>query len=181
MTRSTYITLLADILETTSKDEFAGRNCRTTEKYMRRPATPLEMPSKCSLEDWRLLTRYLHQDCPGNSAFALEVAAKRRCTPLVASFEESAESSSQGPEIGHTIFADSRTSDGPCHPEHADQMLRLSGRFLASFSHSNDIPLAAVSTMTSSWSRALQLALDDHAVSHMLDDGSSHTDSIIRK
>lgn len=181
MTRSTYVTLLADILEAISKDEFAGGNCRTSEKYKWRPSTPLKMSCKCSSEDWRLLTQYLHRDCPGNPAFALEVAAKRRCTPLVASFDESAESSSQGPEIGHTIFADSRTSDGPCHPEHADQMLRLSGRFLASVTHSNDVSLAAVSTMTSSWSRALQLALDDHAVSHMLDDGSSHTDSSIRK
>ncbi|KAI4089386.1 MAG: hypothetical protein LQ339_008555 [Xanthoria mediterranea] len=163
MTRSTYVTLLADILEAISKDEFAGGNCRTSEKYKWRPSTPLKMSCKCSSEDWRLLTQYLHRDCPGNPAFALEVAAKRRCTPLVASFDESAESSSQGPEIGHTIFADSRTSDGPCHPEHADQMLRLSGRFLASVTHSNDVSLAAVSTMTSSWSRALQLALDDHA------------------
>lgn len=173
--------MLADILETISKDDLAVRPCPTAEKYKWRSFTPLKMPSKCSSDDWRLLTQYIHQDCPGNPAFALEVAAKRRCTPFIARFDQNAESNSQEPEIGQTIFADLGTSGGPYHPEHADRMLRQTGKFLATFSHSNDNLPAAVSTMISSWSRALQLALDDHAVSLILDDGYSHAEILIRK
>ncbi|KAL8645259.1 MAG: hypothetical protein Q9226_007379 [Calogaya cf. arnoldii] len=139
-------------------------NAIENDKHEWRSLTPLKIPSsKVSSDDWRSFTRYLYRDCPTNSAFALEAAAKRRCRPLVGRFDGSTESSFQGPDISETIFADTGAHGGSSHPEHADRMLRMTGKFLSSLTRESPSLPVAVGEMMVSWARALQLALDDHA------------------
>lgn len=142
ITRSAYINLLADLFVAISKDN-----------------------SQCSSEGWQLFTQYLREDCPENPAFALEAAAKRRCRPLVGRFEESVYGNALEPDISQTIFANMSTSGGPHHSEHADQLLRKTGRFVSSLMPEDGNLTATVDEMVAAWSRALQLALDDNAVS----------------
>lgn len=152
ITRSTYITLLADMFEGISEDKFKFCN-------------------RYSSDGWQLFTQYIHEHCPEYPAFALEVAEKRRCRLLIRRFEESVDGISVEPDISQTIFANMSDSGVPHHPEHADQMLRKTGRFMSSLIKEDINLTATVTEMIATWSRALQLALDDDAVSLPLSDG----------
>ncbi|KAL8672193.1 MAG: hypothetical protein Q9168_003325 [Polycauliona sp. 1 TL-2023] len=163
ITRSTYVALLVDILRRINTADQAQGLYSTTEKHKSRSLTPFKMPSKCSSNNWQLFTHYIHQECPENPAFALENAAKRRCRPLVGSFDETVESSSEEPDVSQTIFIDMGASGGPLHPEHADLMLHKTGRYLCIRSQGIAKSPPSFEDMIASWSRALQLAIDDHA------------------
>ncbi|KAL8894426.1 MAG: hypothetical protein Q9192_004333, partial [Flavoplaca navasiana] len=134
----------ADMFEAISKDNFKDCN-------------------QCSLDGWQLFTHYLEEDCPENPAFALEVVAKRRCRRLVGKFEETVDGNSVEPDISQTIFADMSASGVSHHPEHADQMLRKTGRFMSSLIKEDTNLTATVDAVVAAWSKALQLALDDNA------------------
>ena len=118
-----------------------------------------------SLDGWQLFTHYLHEGCPENPAFALEVAAKRRFRLLIGRFEDSVDGNSVEPDISLTVFADMSASGVPHHPEYADQMLRKTGRFMSSLIKEDINLTATVDDMVVAWSKALQLALDDTSVS----------------
>ncbi|KAL9001465.1 MAG: hypothetical protein Q9169_000040 [Polycauliona sp. 2 TL-2023] len=163
ITRSSYVTLLAGILEAIGTADLELGPSPTAEERNWKPSTPLELVSEPSSSNWQLFVQYLDQACPGRPAYALEDAAKRRCRPLAKSLNKSVEPGYPKIDISQTIFADSGISGGPHTPENADRTLRMTGRYLYICSQELADSPTSFGDMLGSWSRALQLAINDHA------------------
>ena len=164
VTRSTYTAMTADILAATTKSKLLLKLPASPEEHDWRFRTPI-IPSKLSPENWRDFVQYLYQDCPTESVFALEAAAKDRCRVFVERLEDSTDSNFWELDISQTIFANSGTCRYSQHPEHADHVLSSTGRFLATWSLEDSQSQSTIHCMMTSWSRALKLAQDEHAVS----------------
>ncbi len=160
--------MTADILAAATKSKLLPKMPASAEEHDWRFRTPI-IPSKLSLENWRDFVHYLYQDCPTESAFALEAAAKDRCRVFVERLEDRMNLGIWESDISQTIFANSGTCRHPLHPEHADHLLRNTGKILATWSVEDSQSLSAFRRMMSSWSRALKLAQDEHAVSLTLE------------
>ncbi|KAL8920823.1 MAG: hypothetical protein Q9172_004329 [Xanthocarpia lactea] len=151
-----------DILAAATKSKLLPELPASAEEHDSRFRTPI-IPSKLSPENWRDFVQYLYQDCPTESAFALEAAAKDRCRVFVERLERSTNLDFWELDISQTIFANSGTYRHPQHPEHADHVLHNTGKFLATWSLEDSQSLSTFRRMMTSWSRALKLAQDEHA------------------
>ncbi|KAL8811725.1 MAG: hypothetical protein Q9200_001557, partial [Gallowayella weberi] len=163
ITRSSYTSLVADILEAISKHELYSDRPPNTKEHDRIIRRPSEIPSKFLSADWRIFAKYLHQECPPEPAFALEAAAKDRFIPLFESIENGTKSEQLQIAIGQTILVDMGKHGVFRNPEHADRMLRNTGYFLASSIQGGGESPTATRERIDAWSRALKLAQKEHA------------------
>ncbi|KAL8732091.1 MAG: hypothetical protein Q9166_003045 [cf. Caloplaca sp. 2 TL-2023] len=156
--------LVADILEAIGKQDVLYNPISVVETHSWNSRTTFfKQNIILSSDHWRDLTEYLHQDCAAKAVFALELAAKARCRSTVGNLDTSNRSRRCVTNLGRTIFADLGARGLPWHPEHADRMLRDTGRFMATLSPGGGQGHIHTSSMVATWSRAMKLAQDEHA------------------
>lgn len=168
ITRSSFTALVADILEAISKDQLPSDLPPTAEKNGPNVRTSVELRSRLISDNWRDFAEYLQQPCSAQPANALEAAAKGRCRSLVKSVDDSIERRYGQIAISHTILVDLQSHGLPQNPAEADRMLTDTGRSLAFLSRGNEQLAGVNSSRVGSWSRALRLAQNEHAVSAMM-------------
>ncbi|KAL8806723.1 MAG: hypothetical protein Q9182_001120 [Xanthomendoza sp. 2 TL-2023] len=154
---------MADILEAINEHKLYSDPAPITEEHDRITRRSSELRSKLSSVEWQIFAKYLDEECPSGPAFALEAAAKDRFIPLLESIEKGTKSKQWQIPISQTILVDIGKHGVFRNPEHADQMLRNTGYFLASsIRGGGELPVAPRPRIDA-WSRALKLAQKEHA------------------
>ncbi|KAL8686368.1 MAG: hypothetical protein Q9218_007155 [Villophora microphyllina] len=146
LTRALYTNLIGDVLETFKTDQIP------IERH-------LTFKTITASEHWQALTEYIHTNFPAGPASALEDTAKHRCGVLLRSCDDNITSVTSC----RSIFTDHGPRGMPQNPEHADQILRGTGNFLAARATQVDQGLIPFRQMIGCWSRALRLAQEDSA------------------
>lgn len=166
ITRASYTALVTDILSAmTDRGTALGQSPIGGTDSCNSSTVGFPSNSVFSTIPWKEFTVYLRQNSPRKPESALENAARSRCKLLVDSLgNNSRQERSPTVDIRQSIFTDHGIRGIPRGPEHSDQVLLQTGRFLADWAGTVDENSFVFRESIECWARALRLAQDENAV-----------------
>lgn len=166
LTRSSYIGLLAEILEAeTGGGQHQGRSFVDVGRY-HYPFSEEPRKEGQSPRPWQAFVSYLHQPCPAGPCSASEEAAKLRCRRLVDRRDGKHREEYPLPvDDKQSIFRNPGSYTIAEEPDHSDHVLRQTGSYVASQVEAAEQRMSSTTETIKSWVRALTLAQDEEAVS----------------